>query len=72
MPSQAFRSFFALDGGYYFKSLSNLLDNQSFIDANTFCYIREGLVTINIDNEIDFKFAEFLSNDNSFSSGLII
>lgn len=63
-PEQNLEQFFHVDGAYYLIRLRNLIESGLFVNANTKFFKREGLHTLNIDNEFDMELAEYLVENN--------
>ena len=61
-PAQILGQYFAPDGAFYFNRISQLLNAKSFIDLNSRIVVRNGVVTVNIDTEDDFLFAEYAAH----------
>jgi N-acylneuraminate cytidylyltransferase/CMP-N,N'-diacetyllegionaminic acid synthase len=57
---QEFRHFYRLNGAIYLAFCDYLLKKKSFFAAETFAYIMPKERSVDIDDEIDFMFAEFL------------
>lgn len=56
-PRQELPNYYVFDGAYYLTTVKNILQNNSFISKETAIFIREGISTINIDNETDLELA---------------
>jgi N-acylneuraminate cytidylyltransferase len=51
---------YALNGAVYVAQVDWLLNNKTFVTDETYAYIMPKERSVDIDNEIDFKIAEFL------------
>ena len=51
---------YALNGAIYVAQVDWLLNNKAFVTDETYAYIMPKERSVDIDNEIDFKIAEFL------------
>lgn len=60
-PEQELPTFYAPDGAFYFVSRDFLEREKSFVNLDSICFVRSGPKTINIDNELDLSFAQYLS-----------
>lgn len=58
-PRQALPDYYVFDGAFYLSNVKNLQKHESFLTPETRILVREGFVTINIDNELDLLFANF-------------
>lgn len=58
-PRQALPDYYVFDGAFYLSNVKNLRKYESFLTPETRILVREGFVTINIDNELDLLFANF-------------
>lgn len=61
-PRQELEKLYIFDGAYYLTEVASIRLNSSLLTHKNGIFIREGLKTLNIDNEDDMKFAEFLAN----------
>ena len=62
--SQALRTHYRLNGAIYIAKVDSLLaQNSFFLDKNIFAYVMEAENSIDIDNLLDFKQAEYLLID---------
>lgn len=52
--------FYRLNGAVYLANIAYLKEHKDFIGEDTYAYIMPGERSIDIDTELDFKFAEFL------------
>lgn len=52
--------FYRLNGAVYLANIAYLKEHRDFIGAETYAYIMPAERSIDIDSELDFKFAEFL------------
>ncbi len=57
---QELNKYYRLNGAIYMGRWDFLEQNQSFFSENTFAYIMPPERSIDIDRELDFRFAEFL------------
>lgn len=57
---QDFIQYYRLNGAFYFAKIPFLLKNKSFYSDKTFAYIMPPIRSIDIDTELDFRFAEYL------------
>ncbi len=64
-PEQELPSFYVPDGAFYLVAKEFLNNERSFVNSDSICFIRSGVKTVNIDTELDLKFAEFLVATNS-------
>jgi len=60
-PRQKLEDFLVFDGAYYLTKCSVVFNETKLIGNRTRLYIRSGLGTINIDNEIDLEIARALA-----------
>lgn len=60
MRRQKLPQFYRINGAIYFSSLSYLRKNKGFFGVDSFAYIMPRERSIDIDEKIDFAFAEFL------------
>ena len=60
-PRQQLDSYHVFDGAFYLTQAKHLRSARSFIESSTLIFEREGLWTINIDNEEDLEFARFIA-----------
>ena len=51
---------YALNGAIYVAQVDWLLNNKAFVTDETYAYIMPAERSVDIDNDLDFKFAEFL------------
>lgn len=51
---------YALNGAIYVAQVDWLLNNKAFVTDETYAYIMPKERSVDIDNDLDFKFAEFL------------
>lgn len=51
---------YALNGAIYVAQVDWLLNNKAFVTDETHAYIMPGERSVDIDSDLDFKFAEFL------------
>ena len=63
---QAYRKLYVPNGGVYILRNSLLKEHRTFYYDNTYCHIMPAERSIDIDTELDFKFAEFLIKENLF------
>lgn len=56
---QSLPNYYVFDGAFYLSNVKNLQKYESFLTQETRILVREGFVTINIDNELDLLFANF-------------
>lgn len=61
-PRQKLEEFLVFDGAFYLTKCSVVFSQTKLIGKRTRLYIRSGLGTINIDNEIDLEIARALVN----------
>jgi len=64
-PEQELPQFYAPDGAFYLVSSEFLKQERGFVNPESICFIRNGPRSINIDTELDLKFAQFLVDTNS-------
>jgi N-acylneuraminate cytidylyltransferase/CMP-N,N'-diacetyllegionaminic acid synthase len=57
---QQLAKFYRLNGAIYLAKQDFLVRERSFFGENTYAYIMEPERSVDIDRELDFKFAEFL------------
>jgi N-acylneuraminate cytidylyltransferase/CMP-N,N'-diacetyllegionaminic acid synthase len=57
---QALPDYYRINGAVYISTADLLREKRSFLSRNTHAYIMPPEKSIDIDNRIDFKFAEFL------------
>jgi N-acylneuraminate cytidylyltransferase len=57
---------YALNGAVYIAQVEWLLNNRSFITDETHAYIMPKERSVDIDDEMDFKLAEFLLQKSSY------
>jgi len=58
--SQDLKEFFCLNGAIYIVNIEIFLEQKTFFPSKTFPFVMEEKYSIDIDNEFDFAFAEFL------------
>jgi CMP-N,N'-diacetyllegionaminic acid synthase len=64
--SQDLEKYYRLNGGIYICKTEKLLEGKSFfLNDNIFAYIMDRKSSIDIDEKIDFKFAECLIDDKT-------
>jgi hypothetical protein len=63
-PRQELRQLFVFDGAYYLVNKERLIKNKLLVSNKTQIYLREGLKTINIDNQEDLDFANYIASNN--------
>lgn len=51
---------YVLNGAIYVAQVDWLLNNKAFVTDETYAYIMPGERSVDIDNDLDFRFAEFL------------
>lgn len=54
---------YRLNGAIYISKTESLLNNKSFHTENTLPYVMDRITSIDIDDMVDFKFAEFLMKE---------
>ena len=57
-PRQELPTFYIFDGAYYFSTVKSIIHHKSLIPSKTILFVREGISTLNIDSELDFRIAE--------------
>ena len=61
--SQDLEKYYRLNGAIYICKTEKLIENKSFfLKENIFAYKMDRESSVDIDEEIDFKFVEFLMN----------
>ena len=65
MSRQSLPPAYELTGGVYVSNVKNLIDNHSLFSMNTYPYIMDK--SVNVDMEIDFLFLKFLVDNNIVS-----
>jgi N-acylneuraminate cytidylyltransferase len=64
--AQDLETYFRLNGAIYIYDIKAWLNNSgSRYDENTFAYVMDAKDSVDIDNQLDFEFAEFLMGKNS-------
>lgn len=64
--SQDLEPYYQLNGAVYICRVDSFLEEGSlFLNDNIFAYIMDDKKSVDIDTELDFKFAQFLLNYNS-------
>jgi N-acylneuraminate cytidylyltransferase/CMP-N,N'-diacetyllegionaminic acid synthase len=58
---QVLPDYFRINGAVYISTAELLREKRSFLSRNTYAYIMSPEKSIDIDNKIDFEFAEFLA-----------
>lgn len=58
--SQEYRSFYRPNGGIYLKRIETFLKDKSFFTGKIGTTILDDVRSVDIDNEIDFRWAQFL------------
>ena len=61
-PRQSLPEYYVFDGAFYLSYVENVIKSKSLISDDTSIFIREGSKTVNIDNELDFAFAQNIYN----------
>ncbi len=62
--SQEIETTYRLNGAIYIAKTSSFIKEKGFFHAgNIFAYVMDSECSIDIDNEIDLKFATFLINE---------
>ena len=64
-------SYYMLNGAIYVAKVDFILKNRSFIGPETIGYTMPDRRSIDIDNELDFEWANFLLSKDLKSSGNI-
>lgn len=64
-PRQELERFYVFDGSYYLSRVSTVRNCNSLLSPITNIYIREGIRTLNIDNEEDLEIAELIFDHKS-------
>jgi CMP-N,N'-diacetyllegionaminic acid synthase len=64
-PEQEMAAFYAPDGAFYLVSREFLKKEKAFVNLDSICFVRSGPSTLNIDTELDLKFAQYLSETNA-------
>ncbi len=59
--------FYRINGAIYLAYCSYLKAQRSFLGTETYAYIMPAKRSVDIDNDIDFKFAEFLMRESYFN-----
>jgi len=62
--SQQFSKFYRLNGAVYLGYCDYILEQKSFHGEASFAYIMPKMRSVDIDDEFDFMFAEFLMENN--------
>jgi len=60
---QTFESYYRLNGAIYLSYISYFKKNKGFFGKETYAYIMPKINSLDIDDIIDFKFAEFLEKE---------
>lgn len=60
---QEIETYYRLNGAIYITDIKYFKKNNSFYGKKTFAYIMSQLDSVDIDNLVDFKFAEFLMKE---------
>ena len=61
-PEQELPNFYAPDGAFYLASKEFLKKEKAFINGSSTVFMRSGPRTINIDTELDLKFAQYVAD----------
>ena len=62
-PRQELPTYYVFDGAYYLAKAEFLLSQKSFVSRKTSVFIRDGISTINIDNETDLELARIAAQN---------
>lgn len=60
---QELKAYYRLNGAIYISNVSKLRQIQSFYGEKSYAYIMKQEESIDIDSELDFRYAEFLFNE---------
>lgn len=69
VPRQKLQNMYVFDGAFYLSKIESICRNESLLAPRTSIYLREGVKTLNIDNEEDMKIAVAVAKDLLFHSG---
>lgn len=61
-PRQAYEKYYQLNGAIYISDVNALRNGFSFIRTDTTAFIMSPLKSVDIDNKLDFEWAQFLMN----------
>lgn len=64
MRRQDLPTFYRLNGAIYLSHVDSFLQNETIYKGNVLAYIMPKNRSIDIDDEVDFKMAEFIISDN--------
>ncbi len=65
--SQDFVPYFRPNGGFYISWINNIRKNKNFFKGNVKGYLMDRIHSVDIDNEMDMKYAQFLIDNGQFS-----
>lgn len=60
LPRQSLPKFYRLNGAIYISSVSHLLTDKLLYNKNSYAFIMDKLHSVDIDDEFDFFYAEYL------------
>lgn len=60
---QELKAYYRLNGAIYISNVNKLRQIQSFYGEKSYAYIMKQEESIDIDSELDFRYAEFLFNE---------
>jgi len=63
VPRQKLQDMYVFDGAFYLSRVESIRKNRSLLAPRTSIYLREGVRTLNIDNEEDMKIAVAVARD---------
>ena len=65
-PRQELRDLYVSDGAYYLVNKTKLIKNKILVSSETQIYLRDGWKTINIDNQDDLNFANYVALNSTY------
>jgi CMP-N,N'-diacetyllegionaminic acid synthase len=66
---QSLSKYYRINGALYLSDWDYLMKNQGFMGNETYAYIMPKERSVDIDTELDLKFAEFLLSETSYQAG---
>jgi CMP-N-acetylneuraminic acid synthetase len=70
LPRQKLSKYYVIDGAFYLTKCRTVMNEHSLISEKTRIMVREGIKTINIDNEEDLEIARAVVETKRFSLNL--
>ena len=64
LPRQMLESYYQINGALYIRKINYSDSCVELLDAREYAYVMDRMRSIDIDTELDFKYAEFLCQNN--------